>query len=100
MSIAKNREALRTRTAYRAGRIAVDILLVLWWIAALVLLVLFFLAYKIALTEAGNVLEVTLVVAGAVIGSVALLAVRELAQAVFDLADQALTSENPENQAP
>lgn len=77
-----------------------DILLVLWWIAALVLLVLFFLAYKIALTEAGNVLEVTLVVAGAVIGSVALLAVRELAQAVFDLADQALTSENPENQAP
>ena len=96
MSLDQNREALRTRTAYRAGRIAVDILLVLWWIAALVLLVLFFLAYKVALTEAGNVLEVTLAVAGAVIGSVALLAVRELAQAVFDLADRALVVEELE----
>ena len=64
--------------------------------SALVLLVLFFLAYKVALTEAGNVLEVTLAVAGAVIGSVALLAVRELAQAVFDLADRAQTVEKLE----
>jgi len=96
MNLEQNRDALRTKTAYRAGRIAVDILLVLWWIAALVLLVLFFLAYKVALTEAGNVLEVTLAVAGAVIGSVALLAVRELAQAVFDLADRAQTVEKLE----
>ena len=65
MNLEQNRDALRTKTAYRAGRIAVDILLVLWWIAALVLLVLFFLAYKVALTEAGNVLEVTLAIQNA-----------------------------------
>ena len=76
-------------TAYRAGRVAVDVLLVLWWIAALVLLVLFFLSYPVAMQEgAAQVLEVSSAVAGAVIGSVALLAVRELAHAVFDIADR------------
>ena len=98
MSFVKNRDSLRSDTAYRAGRIAVDILLVLWWIAALVLLVLFFLAYKVALTAAENVMEVTLAVAGAVIGSVALLALRELAQALFDLADRSLADGKPDDQ--
>ena len=91
MSLGLERGSVRQRTSYRAGRVAVDVLLVLWWIAALVLLVLFFLSYRVALQEgASNLIEVTLVVAGAVIGSVALLAVRELAHAVFDMADRAM----------
>jgi len=90
MCLGLERKSVRERTAYRAGRVAVDVLLVLWGIATLVLLVLFFLAYRDAIGEgAANVLEVTLAVAGAVIGSVALLAVRELAHAVFDMADRA-----------
>ena len=90
MSIEQNRETIRAQTSYRAGRIAVDVLLVLWWIAALVLLVMFFLSYQIAMEGSSHVLEVTLAVAGAVIGSVAILAVREVAHVLFDMADRNL----------
>src|SRR4026209_1948243 len=92
MTSGLGRDLVRKHTAYRAGRVAVDVLLVLWWISALVLLIQFFLSYYEAMKPwAANVLEVTFVVAGAVVGSVALLALRELAHAVFDMADRAMT---------
>ena len=86
-----SKEIVRNATAYAAGRAAVDILLVLHWIGTLLLLVLFFTYYRAQQKEV-DLFPASVAVGVSVIWAVLAFALRELAHAVFDLADCALTA--------
>ena len=85
-----NKEILRGRTAYRVGRVVADILLLLQLVGVLILLFLFFAGFFGALPVLPVLMLDSAFVASAVVSTLATFLLRDLAHAIFDIADRAL----------
>ncbi|HEX5218621.1 MAG TPA: hypothetical protein VFZ59_03565 [Verrucomicrobiae bacterium] len=89
-----NREIVRERTAYRVGRVAVDVLVLLQWIGTTLFLVLYFRLVP-QMEGPQGLASLSMAVGFAVVSSVGVIVFRELAHAVFDIADRALDGTKP-----